>query len=148
MTLKEAEDRLENLIGPLKLLKLVQDAVERGLPLPFTVSMQQGKATAHVTGERSSKSVSIGFAGWPSQLLLGSLESRRMLDVHRPSLSRLRPFNRSHSQLFSSTSMLRPFNRSTDATSTPGEGFHYADLFPTHSVVCHTTMFPPCDLHI
>lgn len=61
--MKEAEDKLENLIGQFKLSKLVQDAVERGLPLPFTVSMQQGKATAHVTGERSFKSVSMGFAG-------------------------------------------------------------------------------------
>lgn len=55
---KAATDSLEMLIGPFRLRKTVRDAMNRGMLLPFSVSVQRGKASAKLERDQNMREVS------------------------------------------------------------------------------------------
>lgn len=54
----KAEDSLEALIGPFRLRRVVRETLERGLLMPFSVSMLNGKAAGRLPRQQSMRGVS------------------------------------------------------------------------------------------
>lgn len=56
---KRARDSLGALVGPFRLSKAVNDALKRGMLMPFPVSVQRGKAAAKLERGRKMREVSV-----------------------------------------------------------------------------------------
>lgn len=56
---KAAQDALETLTGPFRLRKAVRSALNRGMLLPFPVSVQRGKAIARLERGQNMREVSV-----------------------------------------------------------------------------------------
>lgn len=92
--MQKAEDGLEALIGPFRLKKTVRDALQRGMLMPFTVSVQKGKGVARLERGQNMREASVNSSSSVSSntLYLGSAFDAAMTCCARTaSDSRFRP---------------------------------------------------------